>query len=108
VLLGFRELFVLQGDLARRPGSSAAGPDIDAAVEGLSSADRARLFAFLAALAVGGVWSFGSVSAVGYWFVTGRGPGGRLLASGSGSGGAVGRRGLRTLVAERRSAREAA
>lgn len=69
----------------------------------MTAADSARLAAFLAALTVGGTWSLTYLAAVGYWLVTGRGPGGRLLAaSGSGSGTA-GTRALRQLAAQQRS-----
>src|SRR4051794_18839017 len=64
-----------------------------------------RFLGFLAALTVGWLWSLGYLSALGYWLVTGRGPGGRLIASTSGSG-AAGRRGLRALLSQEQSGRE--
>jgi hypothetical protein len=95
MLVALREFFALQAELERQ---SEHGDDAP-----LATADVARVIAFLGALAVGGAWSFGGLAAVGCWLVTGRGPGGQLLASGFESG-AGGRHGLQTLVAQSRRA----
>jgi hypothetical protein len=69
----------------------------------LMTADAARVIAFLAALAVGDAWSFGGLAAVGCWLVTGRGPGGQLLASGFESGAGA-RHGLQGRSSHNRAA----
>lgn len=103
MLLGYHEFFLLYEDSSREPETSAVGAVTEVAAESLTSAERARVVAFFAALTGGGVWSYGSLIAFGYWLITGRGPGGRRLASGSGSG-AAGSRGLLALVAKQRTA----
>jgi hypothetical protein len=94
-LLALREFFALQAEMERQ---SEHGDDAP-----LTTADAATVIAFLAALAVGGAWSFGGLAAVGCWLVTGRGPGGQLLASGFESGAGA-RHGLQALVAQSRRA----
>jgi hypothetical protein len=92
-LLAFREFFALQAEIERQSEHDDDAP--------LTTADAARVIAFLAALAVGGAWNFGGLAAVGCWLVTGRGPGGQLLASGFESG-ASGRHGIQALGAQSR------
>jgi hypothetical protein len=96
MLLAFREFSLLRGELERRLETTDPGH------ESLATRDAARFDALFAALTVGATWSLPSGAAIGCWLVAGRGPGGRLLASDSGSG-AAGRRGLRTLLAERQA-----
>ena len=74
-LLAFREFFALQAEVERQ---SEHGDDAP-----LTTADAAKVIAFLAALSVGGAWSFGGLAAVGCWLVTGRGPGDSFWPSAS-------------------------
>jgi hypothetical protein len=95
MLLALREFFAPQVEMERQSEHGDEAP--------VTTADAARVIAFLAALAVGSAWSFGGLAAVGCWLVTARGPGGQLLASGFGSG-ASGHHGIQALVAQSRRA----
>ena len=97
-LLAFREFFALEAEMERQSEHDDDEP--------LTTADAARVIAFLAALAVGGAWNLGGLAAVGCWLVTGRGPGGQLLASGFESGAST-RHGIQALVAQSRRAASA-
>jgi hypothetical protein len=92
-VLAIRELIQLGAERDSAAARLEAGSGEPNQCESSTGADAARLLGSLTALTVGGVWSCGGLGAVMWWLVTGRGPGGLLLATGSMASPAYGFRG---------------